>query len=169
LHAVWDEIYLKSPTDAVQYLASKETAARRTVSAFGISVDERLIMLLGPGMIFFVALYLLALLRNLADTMTRYPTMATSVSWIGAYDEPSARLVAILSCSILPIGASVIVVTRGAHSIDWRVAIGLAAAVGVGVVSVLSLATMRKIRELRAAPVPIRFRRSNRTQPIKPM
>jgi len=152
LKQVWDEIARMTIPDAAQFLTAKEGSTRRSVSAFGISVDETLLVTIGPCMIFFVSLYLLAELRNLNQVLTRGTGESKSIAWIGAYEEPLSRWVSALSLVALPIGTSATLAAKTESLFTVRTVLAWTMTLGIAIVAVFTLVTVGRIRSLLFPP-----------------
>jgi hypothetical protein len=153
LKQVWDEVARMTIADAAQFLTAKQSSTRRSASAFGISVDETLLVTIGPCMIFFVSLYLLAELRNLYNTLNSGSGKSLPIAWIGVYEEPLSRWVSLLSILVLPVASAVTLAAKSEHLFNVRTLLAGTLTLGTAIVAALTVATARKIR-IHAQPAP---------------
>ncbi|SAL51360.1 hypothetical protein AWB73_05378 [Caballeronia turbans] len=146
LRRVWDEVALLTPQDAARFITARESASRRTFSAFGITVDEAILALAGPSIIFFVLLYLLAELRHLGNTFERESHNSEIFAWIVTYPEALPRIISLLSISLLPVITVGTLLYVTARNYDVRMLISVLITLGVFVVASFTVPVLNRLR-----------------------
>ncbi|WP_035570860.1 hypothetical protein [Paraburkholderia graminis] len=152
LRRIWDEVALMTPQDAARFITARESASRRTFSAFGITVDEAILAVAGPSIIFFVLLYLLAELQHLDKTLEQGNHHGDTLAWIVAYPEALARIISVLSVSVLPVITVGTLLLVTARNYDARMLISVLISFGVFVVALVTFPLLNRVRTRGALP-----------------
>ena len=147
LSEVWDEVSHLAPDKAARYLSTKIKSTRRSLSAFGIGVDERVIILLGPAMVFFSSLYLVAQLRNLLRLLLSNSYPEQPFPWIGFFGDWLSILMVFLSIVALPVFSSVAVVHRAGSWSEARTIVGVITTIGLLFCSLWSMYLLKQVRD----------------------
>ncbi|MFM0350352.1 hypothetical protein [Paraburkholderia sp. RL17-347-BIC-D] len=151
LRRIWDEVALMTPQDAARFITARESASRRTFSAFGITVDEAILAIAGPSIIFFILLYLLAELRHLDNIFDRGSHPGGTLAWIVVYPEALARIISLLSVSLLPVITVGTLLSVTARNYDGRLLTTAMISLGVCVVAAMTVPLLNRLGT-RGAP-----------------
>ncbi|HVR45640.1 MAG TPA: hypothetical protein VMT95_03200 [Candidatus Binatia bacterium] len=149
LRLFWNDVSLKTPAQAVAYLQDRIDNSRQSISLFGLTVDQRVVLLVGPIAILIAALYLLSLLQMFVISlkMSELPNSSIeSYPWVGLFSNPFSIVASTIAILILPPVASSLLV------IEYWGGIGAASVTATAVTVVLvvvSLLTGRTLTELR--------------------
>ncbi|MCL6296027.1 hypothetical protein [Jejuia spongiicola] len=102
VHRVLGEIENKSLSDASKYLIDKIIKSEKSVKIFGITVREQTLLLIGPGIIFFLMFYILVQVKNINILLTKTTHIEISYPWFGVMSNSLSRIVLFLSVIALP-------------------------------------------------------------------
>jgi hypothetical protein len=102
----------QSLTTAVETLRHDATSSRRTLTAFGVSVQEPLVALAGPTFVLAMCLLMLARIGSLRDRIAEQGHLQTAITWVGTSDDPLSRFLLVASVFLLPAAACGMIVYR---------------------------------------------------------
>jgi len=151
LHRFWGEIRDKDPRDAVEYLELRKAHTRDDIALLGLSIPASLAGIAVPITIVLLALYLHICLRKLerlvaCDTETGAAQL--DFPWLPLFHDRLSRMLAFVSCPMLPVFATVLVVRRSFHL--GSVLTAVVAIVSIGVAFAESRWWPRLAKRLRA-------------------
>lgn len=137
LRNIWNDVFSLTPDEAVTSLQEKIEASRKAITLFGLSVDQRAVLLVGPLAVLAAALYMFLLLQSLLkDLNTAAPLQP--YPWIGLLQGRVSIAASCISILILPVTASSLLVWRYFNGLNLSSLIAISATVALAAVSLLT-------------------------------
>jgi len=100
LRSVWSDVKDKTPEEAKGALSEK---AQRKVSFFGVEIDVRKVVVIGPPLVLLILWYLLCLVLHLKRICKHNLHILYTFPWLPLFAGKTARVLCAISIPVLPI------------------------------------------------------------------
>jgi len=151
LHELWSQVASLSPGQAANQLSVKAMQSRQTLSIGGLSVDERLVSVAGPGAVLSVSAYLLVNLVMLRSARrSTHPSAREPLlyPWFCLHNDRLSRMLTLLTVVVIPIFSTVAILRKADGQWDWSIAFGYTTLCLVVACGSSSLHVLRQIKQL---------------------
>jgi len=149
LQQYWIDVDARTPSEAERYLDDRIDRVRQPVNLFGLSVDQRAILVAGPLAILTASLYLLSLLHIFGIAVERDASLEhppDAYPWVGLFNDAFSLGLAFVSIVLLAPGASIVLVMRHSYGAGWAGIAAILLSIGLIAVSYFTWQALSRIR-----------------------
>ena len=145
---IWDDFRERNIYSSIEFVKRKQEESQRQITVLGLSVEQRDFVLLGPVLVLFNLIYLLALVRHLASIRSRYEAVVRDFPWVVLFPGAVGRISSAVSFVVLPFCACAIMIStvwKTALATDAGIAIVASSlAIGCGALVQLEVTRMKR-------------------------
>jgi hypothetical protein len=146
LRPVWNEVLTATPDSALVLLEDKRKKAQQQVSFLGLTVDEGIVVVVGPIAVLLTTIYLLVYVKHIRTLADRNREKLLQFGWVGLFPDRLSEALTYSSIVLLPLLANSMLLIRAwtsARFIEWL------AAVSIILTAVCSISLITHIKSLK--------------------
>ncbi len=104
--------------EAINALQNEAANSSPKLQVLGLSVDQRAAVLVAPGMVTMLLLYILAHIRELSSTFRTRKGQDLDASWVALFNDRLARVITIASLVVFPVFSCCILLVRVGRTVS---------------------------------------------------
>lgn len=122
LRQVWNEVLTATPDNALVLLEEKRKKAQQQVSFLGLTVDEGIVIVVGPIATLLTTIYLLVYVKHIRSLAPENAEKLNQFGWVALFPDQISKSLTFISIIALPLIANSILLIRAWTSvrlIEW--------------------------------------------------